>query len=216
MIIRLLITARLFLFASLCLVVARAASTDAKAGSETAKPDAPKAEVGKGDYVLQPKDLIRVQVFQQEDINRVGDVRISQEYTVSLPLIGTVDLKNKTTRQAQEIIRQLYDRDYFVNPQVSLFVVEYAKRYVNVLGAVGTPGQVEFPPEEGLSLIDAITKAGGFSRIAKKSDVTLKRTNPDGTTETKRINVADMMSGRSDETWPLQPGDVISVPEILF
>lgn len=219
MIIRMFISVRFFLFASLCVLVARAASaasSEAKEGSEVGRQDAPKAEAAKGDYVLQPKDLIRVQVFQQEDINRVGEVRISQEYTVSLPLIGSVDLKNKTTRQAQELIRQLYDRDFFVNPQVSLFVVEYAKRYVNVLGAVGTPGQVEFPPEEGLSLIDAITKAGGFARIARKNEVTLTRTNADGKAETKLINAADIMNGKTAEMCPLQAGDVISVPEIRF
>ena len=166
--------------------------------------------------MLQPQDLIKVQVFQEEEINHLGEVRISQEYTVSLPLIGSIDLRNKTARQAQELIRQLYDRDYLVNPQVSVIVLEYAKRYVNVLGAVGTPKEVVFPPEEGLSLIEAVTRAGGFARIADKKHVTLKRTNADGKTETSTINADDLMKGRTDDTWPLQPGDVISVPEIIF
>ncbi len=216
MIIRMFTFVRFSLFILLGVLVVEAAPQEAGMGTESPKQEAYKAGGLKGDYVLQPQDLIRVTVFREEDINPLGEVRISQEYTVSLPLIGSVDLKNKTARQAQELIRQLYDRDYLVNPQVNVIVLEYAKRYVNILGAVGSPGAIPFPPEEGLSLIDAITRAGGFARIAKKNDVTLKRTNADGTTDTKHINVDDMMKGKTDDSWPLQPGDVISVPEILF
>ena len=190
-----------------------AAKVDA-AKTDATKTDATKTVAVKSDYVLQPQDLIRVQVFQEEELNR--EVRLSQESSVNLPLIGNVDLKGKTARQAEEKIRAAYDRDYLVNPQVNLFVLEYAKRYVNVLGAVGSSGVVIFPPEEGLTLIQAITRAGGFSRIADKKHVTLKRTNDDGKTETSIINADDIVKGRTDDSWPLQPNDTISVPEIIF
>jgi polysaccharide biosynthesis/export protein len=190
-----------------------AVKADASKGDAT-KAEVTKADAAKGDYVLQPQDLIRVQVFQEDELNR--EVRLSQESSVNLPLIGNVDLKGKTARQAEEKIRAAYDRDYLVNPQVNLFVLEYAKRYVNVLGAVGNSGPVIFPPEEGLTLIEAITRAGGFARIADKKHVTLKRTNADGTTEPSIINADDIMKGRTDESCPLQPNDTIFVPEIIF
>jgi len=180
------------------------------------KPDAPKAEAAKVDYVLQPSDLIRVQVFQEDDINKQGDVRISQEYTVSLPLIGSVDLKGKTAHQAEELIRELYDRDYLVNPQVSLIVIEYVPRNVFVFGAVGAPGVVPFPREQGLTLLDAISRAGSFNRLADKKHVTLKRTNADGKPDTVTINAENLTKGASTETWPLQPNDVIFVPENIL
>ena len=69
--------------------------------------DSPSAELP--DYVLQPFDLIQVVVFQEPDLER--QVRLSQESTVRLPLIGAVDLKNKTVSEAQNLIRDLYDRD---------------------------------------------------------------------------------------------------------
>jgi len=207
--------ARLILFLLLGAFVTRgAAEEDTAPKSDASKPDAPKADAGKGDYVLQPQDLLKVQIFQEEELNR--EVRISQESSVNLPLIGTVELKGKTARQAEELIRKLYDRDFLVNPQVNLTVLEYAKRYVNVLGAVNKPDVVLFPQEESLTLIEAVTRAGGFARIADKKHVTLKRTNADGTTATSIINAEDLMKGRTDDTWPLQPGDVISVPEIIF
>jgi len=200
---------RTFFLAWFCILAASAAPADPTAKSETLKSDA-----GKTDYVLQPSDFVRVQVFQEEDLNR--EIRISQECSVNLPLIGTVDLTGKTARQAEETIRALYERDYLVHPQVNLIVLEYAPRNVFVLGSVNAPGVVPFPREQGLTLLDAISRAGSFSRLADKKHVTLKRTNADGTSETKTINAEDLSKGASTETWPLQPNDVITVPERIL
>lgn len=171
-------------------------------------------EVASGNYVLQPQDLMRIQIFQEEELNR--ELRISQECTVALPLIGVVDLRNKTVAQAEAIIRKAYDADYLVNPQVNITVLEYAPRSVDVVGSVNNPGVVFFPKEEGLTLIGAISRAGSFSRLANKKMVTLKRTMPDGEPKTYKIDVDAMMRGDTTETWPLQPGDVITVPERLL
>ena len=165
----------------------------------------------KADYMLQPSDLIRVKVFQEEGLT--NEMRVSQAFTVSLSLIGEIDVRNLTVRRAQELIRSLYDRDYLVNPQVSLIVLEYSKRSVNVLGSVNGQGQVQFPPEQGLTLLDAISKAGGFSRLADRKRVKLTRTSPDGKKETLIINADDIAGGATTETWPLIPDDVIFVPE---
>jgi len=172
------------------------------------------SDSSKADYVLQPSDLIRVQIFQEDDLNR--EVRISQENTVTLPLIDTVSLKGKTARQAEEHIRDLYGRDFLAKPQVNLFVLEYAPRRVFIAGAVGKPGVVLFQQEQGLTLIDAISRADSFNRLADKKRVTLKRTNADGTSETFTINVEELMKGESNKTWPLQPNDVINVPEKIL
>jgi protein involved in polysaccharide export with SLBB domain len=194
-------------------------STASKAPEASKTPDAPdaaKADASAGDYMLQPQDLLRVQVFQEDDINRLGEQRVSQDFTIRLPMIGTVDLKGKTKGQAQEIIRELYDRDYLVNPGVIVFVLEYAPRNVFVSGSVGAQGVVPFPREQGLTLIDAILKAGGFTRLADKKHVTLKRTNADGTSNTVEINAEELMKGTTTATWPLQPNDVITVPERIL
>ncbi len=201
---------RTFFLAWFCILAAFAAPAEPPAKSDPTKPEAAKT-----DYVLQPSDLIRVQVFQEEDLTR--EVRISQECSVTLPLIGTVDLTGKTARQAEEMIRGLYERDYLVHPQVNLIVLEYAPRNVFVLGAVNAPGVVPFPREQGLTLLDAISRAGSFSRLADKKHVTLKRTKADGTTQTwNPINAEDLTKGDSTQTWPLQPNDVITVPERIL
>ena len=172
---------------------------------------APAATATSGDYLLQPSDLIRMQVFQEPDLLR--EVRISQEGTVNLPLIEDVDVRNKTLRQAQQIIRDRYDRDFLVNPQITLVVIEYARRTVNVLGSVNSPGAVPFPQEQKLSLLDAITRAGGFNRLADRKRIKLTRVGPDGKNTNSIINADQLIEGSSGEKWLLQVGDNIYVPE---
>jgi protein involved in polysaccharide export with SLBB domain len=180
--------------------------------AEPAQPSAGTAEAT--DYVLQPSDLIRVLIFQEPDLLR--EVRITQECTITLPLIGTIDLRDRTVRQAEEIIRSLYDRDYLVNPQVNLTVLEYTQRTVQVVGAVNQPGAVVFPPEQKMGLVEAIARAGGQSRLADLKRVRLTRTNAEGRAENLIINVDDMMKGASNEKYLLQKGDIVFVPERLL
>ncbi|AOS43729.1 Polysaccharide biosynthesis/export protein [Lacunisphaera limnophila] len=166
------------------------------------------------DYILRPSDLVRVQIFQEEDLERV--VRITQENTITLPLIGTVEVKDRTVRQTEELIRALYDKDYLVNPQVNLTVMEYSESTVQVVGAVNRPGAVPFPPEQKLTLVEAIARAGGQSRIADLRKVRLSRTTTDGRTENFTVNVDELMKQGSGEQWYLTKGDVIFVPERLL
>ncbi len=184
---------------------------------EANKPEEVKPDEAQGtspDYVLQPSDLIRVTVFQEEDLT--NEVRLSQESKVYLNLIGYVDLKDKTIRQARELIRELYDKDYLVNPRVSVSVMDYSKRAINVLGAVGSPGPIFFPAEEGLDLLQAITRAGGLSRLADKKRVKLIRVKPDGTSEITVYNFEKILNAETKDNPQLQKGDTINVPERLL
>jgi polysaccharide export outer membrane protein len=176
-----------------------------------AEPQPAQKTAVRSDYVLQPSDVIKVQVFQEDDLTR--EVRLSQESSVSLPMIGNIDLKGKTLAEAQNLIRTLYDRSYLVNPQVTIIILEYSKRSVTVLGSVNKPGVVLFPQETGLNLLDAIARADGFSRLADKKRVRLTRINPEGKAENFTINADEIMKDASNDAWVLLKDDVISVPE---
>ncbi len=169
-----------------------------------------------GDYILQPQDILRVQVFQEDDINKQGEVSISQEHTIVLPLIKTINLKGKTVRQAEELIRDLYNKDFLVNPNVTVSVLKYAERSVNVIGQVNTAGRVPFPPEGRLTIVDAITLAGGQNRLADLKRVKLTRKNAGGDALTQEINVDILMKGGGGEAIQLEKGDVVFVPERTF
>ncbi len=166
------------------------------------------------DYVLQPLDLLKVVVFQEPDLER--EVRISQEYSINLPLIGSVNLDGKSVRQAEEMVRQLYDADFLKNPQISIRVLEYTPRTVQVLGAVNQAGTITFTPEKQMSIVEALARAGGHSRLADLKKVRLTRQLGGGRTETFTINVDDVMKGVSSEPWLLQKDDVIVVPERIL
>ncbi len=197
---------------AICLPLAQAAQKEASTSGEVKK----SGEVGNADYLLQPQDTLRVQVYQEEDINRQGEVSISQEFTIFLPLIGTINLKGKTARQAEGMIRDLYDKDYLVKPQVSVTVTKYAERSVNVFGAVNSAGRKLFPPERGLTILDAISLAGGHSRLADLKKVKLTRTTGEGDPVTTTINVDEIMKGGGKDPVQLQPDDVIYVGERLL
>lgn len=173
------------------------------------------AQSAQAEYILQPMDVVKVEVFQEPDLER--QVRIAQDGSVTLPLINKVDLRGRTVHQAEELVRELYNKDYLVNPQINLRVMEYAKRDVKVLGQVGKPGAVDIPTDRPLKLLDAIALAEGFTRLSDRKKVTLTRSNADGTTTTTEINVESIIQSRnSADQWVLQHGDVINVPERLF
>lgn len=167
------------------------------------------------EYILQPLDQIKVEVFQEPDLTR--ELRISQDGAITLPLIGTVNLRGKSIQQAEMLVRMLYDRDYLVNPQINILVIEYAKRSVDVLGAVGSAGTIDIPPEQPLNLLGAVARAGGFTRLADRRKVKLTRVE-DGKTTTYEINADNIIESKADDqdAWLLRAGDVVFVPERLL
>lgn len=194
--------------AGLCRCFLLALATIAQLGLQAAEPE--KAEQ-LNNYKLQPMDLIRVQVYQEPDLDR--ELRVPTDGVIDLPLVGTINLKNRSLSEVQSNLTDLYRRDYLVNPQVNVSVLEYASRTVNVLGAVNSPGSVAMPPETDLTLLDAIARSGGFSRLANRSRVSLTRTLPGGRTQNIVINADQIMAGNTTERWQLVNGDVVYVPE---
>lgn len=169
------------------------------------------------DYVLQPLDVLKVFVFQHDDINKQTEaVRVSDEYTINLPLVNTINLRGKTARQAEEIIRAAYDKDFLVNPQVSVIIVKYAERSVNVIGQVNKPDRVLFPQEKGLTIVEAIALAGGQNRLADLRRVKLTRKKENGDTVVEEIDVDALMKRGGRDAIQLQQDDVIFVPERIL
>lgn len=166
-------------------------------------------------YVIQSSDVLRIEVFQEPDLSK--EFRVPRNGYVQFPLIGSVQLKGKTVAEAEDLIQELYHRDYLVNPQISLLILEFSQQTVSVLGAVNAPGKILYPPEREINILDAISQAGGFNRLARKNAVTLTRTDPDGKTTRYRVNVDDLINGGADPAvWTLKKDDVINVPERFF
>ena len=165
-------------------------------------------------YRLRAMDLLKVQIFDQPSLDR--EVRVSKDLSIVLPLIGKVDVQNRTVRDLERLVTQLYKADYLVNPQINITIAEYSPNTVNVFGAVNNPASIPIPPEKNFSLLDAIAKAGGFSRLANRNRISLTRIGPNGQAQNYLINADELMTGDTTNRWPLRDGDVISVAERMF
>jgi polysaccharide biosynthesis/export protein len=182
--------------------VIAAASTPPKSGATAAS------------HRLRPMDLIRLQFFQEPDLDR--ELRVSQDHKIVLPLVGPVDIKDRTVRETELLITELYRKDYLVNPQVNITVLEYSQRTVTVLGAVNSPGAVVIPPERTMTLLDVIARSGGFSRLANRKNVSLTRNLPDGRPVNEVINADELVAGEKNNQRTVADGDIIFVPEKLL
>jgi polysaccharide export outer membrane protein len=164
-------------------------------------------------YVLRDNDLVRITVFQEDDMTT--ESRISKSGYITLPLLGAVELQGKSVSEATAEIRTRLDKDYIINPQVTLTVMEYAQQWVTVLGEVQKPGQVQMPPEGGLDLLGAIALAGGYTRVADPGNVIVRRV-VDGRDVVLRVNAKRLARDTSVPQFLVRPGDRISVSESIW
>ncbi len=186
--------------------------SNAPAPAPAAPAPAPAAGVS-ASYTLSPNDAVQVEVYQEDDL-RTATV-ISQEGTISFPLIGVVKVGGLTQTQARDRIADLLRARFLVNPQVSVTVVRFASKRFTILGQVNRPGPYEIPAQEKIDLLEAIAMAGGFTRIAKGSSVTVRRHAGD-TDKILTINADKMSKNTNVERFLINPGDSITVPESIF
>ena len=162
--------------------------------------------VGKN-YILKPSDVLEVNVYQEPDLQK--QVRVEADGTVALALIGKVRVAGMTVAESQSLVTDLYNRDYLVDPQISVLVVSFAPKFVHVLGMVGMPGKIMIEPDQNLSLIDAIAQCRGVTRLGNPKKVRIKRT--DGT-KPFDVNYDEIRRGDASDIF-LREGDTITVPE---
>ncbi len=197
-----------FALAALVLTTRSAAQgTEAPAATEAA-------------YVISLTDRVRIDVFGESDLATIS--RVDSKGTVNLNLVGEVRIAGLTVSEAQRAIETAYrDGRYLRSPQVTINVEEYAPREVIVQGEVRQPGRYNLPIEASWSVVDLISKAQGFTDIARGNSVTVSRTGPDGRRQVFTIDAESIIKGKrgtkdGDSTLKLQPGDVINVPQRLF
>ena len=89
-------------------------------------------------------------------------------------------------------------------------------RTVIVRGGVANPGIVQFPADRGLSITDAISLAGGHTRLGDLKRVRVTRKGADGKENTRFINVHEIMTGKKSEVPDLEPGDIVEVGQRII
>ncbi len=174
---------------------------------------APVAEAETNVHLLVADDLVEIKVYQQPDLETKA--RIDRDGTVTMPLLGSVRISGKTDEQARALIHDLLARDYLVNPQVSVTVVEYAKRSFTILGEVQRPGTYEIPSGEAITLLQAIAFAGGYTRIGSPGKVIVQRIE-DGQKKIYNLDAGAMAKDERVKPFEVLPNDSITVGEKFF
>jgi polysaccharide export outer membrane protein len=164
-------------------------------------------------YLLSADDLVDFRVFQEQDLDSV--VRISGDGKANFPLIGSVKIGGLSIAAAVTVLQDRYRDGYLVNPQVSITVRAYAKKRFTVLGQVQKPGSYTIEGSEEITLLQAIGMAGGFTRIADPSKITVKR-RAGGKESVLKFDAKQMARGANDTFVVIRPGDVITVAESIF
>jgi len=165
-------------------------------------------------YVLEVSDVIEVDVYQERDLNK--SVRIEGDGTVSLALVGRVKLAGMTVGEGKSLITDLYNRDYLVDPQISLLVVSFSPKVIHILGSVGNPGVVNIPPDRDLTLTEALSMVSGVTRMGNPKAINIKRVDQDGRTRQMEVNFSKIVQDPDVKDIVLNEGDTIWVPERII
>jgi len=155
-------------------------------------------------------DVFDVRVYGEAELT--GSYRVATDGTIDYPLTGRLSVAGLRSGQIQELlVTKLQDR-FIKNPQVTVTIKERNSQKIIVFGQVTKPGQVAYYPN--MTIVDAIASAGGFTGIAAKNSVNLRR-EVAGKIQTHIYPVADISEGRSQNVMVL-PGDVLVVDERVF
>lgn len=152
-----------------------------------------------GTYILGPTDRVRVKVYGEPDV--AGEYEVDADGYVSVPLAGRIKAAGLTTRQLERSITAALSKGIVRDPRVNVEIALYRPFYI--LGEVKKSG--EYPYRVGMTVLDAIASAGGFTYRANENKVYLRRS---GSTV--------------EEIYPLDapvlvfPGDNIRIPERYF
>ena len=150
-------------------------------------------------YQLGPNDLLRITVFDEPDLTT--ETEVSGHGTIKFPLLGEILVRGLTVKEAEETLTQNLKAGYLNYPKVTVSIVRYRNFYVS--GEARNPGA--FPYQEGLTVLKAITLAGGWTDKAAKGDTKVLR----------QVNGEEqMVSVELEET--IQPDDIIIIPESFF
>jgi len=164
-------------------------------------------------YKIQPGDLIEVTVFKETDMNRT--IRVSGDGTVTFPLAGNVKISELSVPEAEALLAKRLS-EFLVNPQVTAFIKEYGNKQIYVLGEVTKPGAIVIPAERRLTVLEAITLAGGFTPLAAPDRTKVLR-NANGQNQSIQVEISRITKqGDKSADIFLEPNDTVFIPQSFF
>ena len=164
---------------------------------------------GRRPGTLGSGDTISVTVFGEEELT--GEYRVASNGSIFFPMVGSFEVAGFTNLEVAAKLSTTLKR-FLVEPQVAVEIKEYRSQKVYIMGLVATPGAFVYQPE--LTIIEAITLAGGFASTADQNATYVQRT-VNGEKRRILVKVKDIGRGRAPN-FEVLPGDLVYVPESLF
>jgi polysaccharide export outer membrane protein len=186
----------LFFSVTTLLLLAGCESSGIASGNQTTSSETSREVT---EYKLGAGDQLRIIVFGEDNLS--GEFIIDNSGFVSMPLIGEVEAGKKSIREFQKAVETKLLDGYLKDPKVSAEVLNFRPYYI--LGEVTSSG--EYPYSGGLTVLNAVATAGGFTYRANTKVVYIKRAG-----EQTEVQYPLTVST------PVQPGDTIRVSERLF
>ena len=157
-----------------------------------------------------PGDEFEVRVYREPELS--GSYMVGSQGRIQFPLSGSLAVAGLTSEQIAAEITSSLKKGYLRNPQVTVLLKEVQSRKVSVVGQVTRPGT--FTYQERLTIVEAVSRAGGFSKLADRRRVKVTRRR-EGKEETFVLDLARVLEGKAPNLI-LKSGDVVFVPESLF
>lgn len=168
-------------------------------------------------YRVGPEDVLRIVVWKQPDLS--GTFSVSREGTVTLPLIGALQVDGLTPERIGEALQARLAEGFVKQPQVTVTIEQYESQRIFVAGEVRTPGSIALTGS--LSLLEAIARAGSTTEHAGGQAIIARpRERPtvagpaafDGSAEILRIDLQALARGQLSHNVALRDGDTVFVP----
>ncbi len=161
-------------------------------------------------YSIGPRDKIVIQVDETTDLNM--EVTVAEDGTVSLPVVGTLQVQGLTGTQLENRLRERLEGRGLRKATVNVSVTNFRSRPVSVLGAVGVPGNHSVPGRS--TLLEVLMDAGGIKEN-HGPEIIVSRRADNGLSAQVRIAVTDLIeAGEAKFNIPVFAGDLINVPMV--
>ncbi len=166
------------------------------------------------EYRITAEDVLQIKVFEEPDLTTT--VRVASNGEITYPLLGTLSVGGMTVSEFQGKITELLAEDYLIDPQVQIFIETYHSRNVSVTGAVSRPGSYPLPEGKNMTLMEAITMAGGFTEDAAINSARIFRVE-NGLPKTVNVKAKDIIKkGDRSRDVEIFANDVVFIPERMI
>ena len=162
------------------------------------------------DYRLGPGDLISVTLFEAQEMN--AEVRVSSRGTVTLPMLGAVDVFKLTALEAETKIENLLREKYLQDPHISVYIKEHVSRQITIVGALEHPGTFDYISKK--RLLDVLAMAGGLVEEAGEIVYITRDNSETGETDNYVVDLDDLVrKGNMEQNITILGGDIVFVPK---